>query len=406
MGQTAASAAGEPKTRAEMIDAERGKKEAQLAAERLTRAEQKLLEVKERRTIERISGGVGGLRPVFGGLWTSSGFALGVEYQRDDMARGKMRFRTSARGSTRLWYKIDAEALFPSVAGDWLFADIYAVHHNYNSLPYYGPGPDSEKTGRTNYRLEDTALDGTMGVNLWNRLRIGGQMGIVRNNVGPGRDTRFASTETTYPPQVAPGIDEQVNLYRYAGFAWLDYRSPSNRSGGNYIFQFGHFEDYRYKKYSFNRYDIELQQYIPFLNERRVIALRARALLTHSYPGQETPFYMMPALGGSDTLRGYRPGRFYDDNSLLMSAEYRWEVFSGLDMAVFADAGKVSPRRGTINFSNLESDVGFGLRFNVRDQVFMRIDTAFSHEGFQVWFKFNPVFRARPLKTSSAMGEF
>jgi hypothetical protein len=61
-------------------------------------------------------------------------------------------------------------------------------------------------------------------------------------------------------------------------------------------------------------------------------------------------------------------------------------------MALFADAGKVFPRRGQLNFSNLESSVGFGFRANVRNSVFLRVDVGFSHEGFMVWFKFNNVF--------------
>jgi hemolysin activation/secretion protein len=89
-----------------------------------------------------------------------------------------------------------------------------------------------------------------------------------------------------------------------------------------------------------------------------------------------------------------------------MTAEYRYEVFSGLDMAVFADAGKVANRKRDIHFRDLESSIGVGMRFNVRNNVFLRIDTAFSHEGFQVWFKFNNVFASGPVKTSSSQGEF
>ena len=75
-----------------------------------------------------------------------------------------------------------------------------------------------------------------------------------------------------------------------------------------------------------------------------------------------------------------------------MTGEYRWEVFSGLDMALFADAGKVFHRCATVRLQNLEKSYGFGFRFNVRNDVFLRIDTGFSREGFQVWFKFNNVF--------------
>jgi outer membrane protein assembly factor BamA len=104
------------------------------------------------------------------------------------------------------------------------------------------------------------------------------------------------------------------------------------------------------------------------------------------------PFYLQPTLGGSDDLRGFRQYRYYDNDSLLMNAEYRWEVAPALDMAVFADAGKVFPRPWDISLTNLQTDGGFGIRFKNREAVLFRIDAGFSREGFQIWFKFNPPF--------------
>ena len=50
------------------------------------------------------------------------------------------------------------------------------------------------------------------------------------------------------------------------------------------------------------------------------------------------------------------------------------------------------PRRSLLAFSDLETSAGFGLRFNALNATFIRIDVCFSHEGFQVWFKFNEFF--------------
>jgi hypothetical protein len=105
------------------------------------------------------------------------------------------------------------------------------------------------------------------------------------------------------------------------------------------------------------------------------------------------PFYMQPMLGSADDLRGYRPYRFRGDNAMVMNAEYRWEVFSGLDMALFADAGKVFPHKSDFDLHHLESDAGFGFRFNARNKTFLRLDVGFSHEGFQVWVKFSNIFQ-------------
>jgi outer membrane translocation and assembly module TamA len=77
---------------------------------------------------------------------------------------------------------------------------------------------------------------------------------------------------------------------------------------------------------------------------------------------------------------------------MVMNLEYRWEAFSGLDMAVFGDAGKVFPRRADLDFSDLEADWGFGARFNTANGVFFRVDTAFSHEGTRIFYKFGHAF--------------
>ena len=116
---------------------------------------------------------------------------------------------------------------------------------------------------------------------------------------------------------------------------------------------------------------------------------------------QTVPFYLQSVLGGSQDVSGFRPYRFYDENMLVMNAEYRWEVFSGMDMAIFADAGKVMPKRSLLDFKKLESTVGFGMRFNARNATFMRIDVGLSQEGFKVWFKFNDVFAQRPFGSSA-----
>ena len=49
---------------------------------------------------------------------------------------------------------------------------------------------------------------------------------------------------------------------------------------------------------------------------------------------------------------------------MLLQGEYRFEIWSGLDGALFYDAGKVALRRSQLDLRHLESDYGFGFRFN------------------------------------------
>ena len=97
---------------------------------------------------------------------------------------------------------------------------------------------------------------------------------------------------------------------------------------------------------------------------------------------RRVPFYLLPALGGNDTLRGFRALRFRGPHRLLMQAEYRWEIWSAFEAALFYDTGKVALRRADLNFEDLEQDYGIGFRFNTDQGVVLRVDAAFgSRDG-------------------------
>jgi outer membrane protein assembly factor BamA len=383
-----------PMTRAGQIELERQQKAARLEPDRPTGIEHALNVIKEKKIIERITAGVAGFRIHMGGLITGSGFAIGPEYYRRDLLHEELTLRASVRGSTQKFYLMDTELDMPRLADDHVFLNFYAVHRNYAHIDYYGPGPDSAKTGRSDFALEDTSFRTTVGVQPIRHLRLGGLARYLLANVSRGRADEFISTDRQFTEATTPGIQFQSDFVQTGGFVQYDWRdNPGGpRRGGNYRAQYTVWSDVERERYAFDQLDVEAQQYIPFFNQRRVIALRGRLEASRPHDGNLVPFYLQPTLGGSEDLRGFRSFRFYDNNMVVLNGEYRWEVFSGLDMALFVDAGKVFPDWHQINYRDLRTDAGFGFRFNVRNNVFLRIDTGFSNEGFQVWVKFNNVF--------------
>jgi outer membrane protein assembly factor BamA len=145
-------------------------------------------------------------------------------------------------------------------------------------------------------------------------------------------------------------------------------------------------------RYAFGRLDAEARQYFPIFDKKRVIALRARFNYANNAPGGVVPFYMLPTLGGSDSVRAYRNFRFHDENALLVNAEYRWEAFSGMDMALFFDAGEVRPDWQNIDLRDLNTAYGIGFRFNTYQSVFLRLDVGFGGEGPRYFIAFGPIF--------------
>ncbi len=272
-----------------------------------------------------------------------------------------------------------------------------AFHGKASEFPqedFFGLGRASREENRTNYLIR--SLDG--GVDLWfellKRFRVGGAAAYLSPSIGSGRDDRFVSTEDFFDETTLPGFQEQPDFWRYDGFVDFDYRDqPSDpRAGGFYGVRFSNFRDRHLDTFHFRRYEADLQQYIPLPNRYRVIALRANLVMTESSAGDAVPFYYLPTLGGGDRLRGFREFRFRDRNSLLLTAEYRWEAWWALDMALFVDAGKVTFRRSDLDFTDLEASYGIGFRFHSSDALVARLDFGFSREGSITFLRYSHVF--------------
>jgi outer membrane protein assembly factor BamA len=346
-----------------------------------------LYEFKERRIMERFQAGLYGFHPVIGGMQTGSGFALGTSYSKDG-------FQASTQGSLNGYQKHELRFSVPRLLSDRVFADIHTTYRNYPQEDFFGTGSDSRAEDRANYRLEDISYGGEVGFRLKEHVKAGTHLRWIKTNVGAGTDARFPSITSVFDVTDLPGVDQQPSYLQTGAFLEVDYRDePANpRAGGRYMAKWSSFQDRKVGLYDFSRYDIEVQQYIPFFNHRRVIALRGKTTLTRTAEGQEIPFFILPAMGGSEDLRGFTEFRFRDRNLLLLNAEYRWEAFSGLDLALFADAGQVAPRARQLDLGELKTAAGAGFRFNTAKNVFLRFDVGFSKEGSRVFMKFGHVF--------------
>jgi outer membrane translocation and assembly module TamA len=337
--------------------------------------------------LNRIIGPGDGWRIALGGLMAGQGFALGPEYRRSDLFQGELQLRTSLRASFKKSYLADFELQLPRLAGGKAFLDFSTAHGRYTDMEYFGQGPKSRIEDRTAFQLEDTSVQLRVGGRATRKLKAGMLGAFTAVNVGP-------STYGRVVPPGTPGGDRQTSFVHGGGFLEFDYRDTSYRPtrGGNYTANYQWFSDRNLGLHDFRRLELDAQQYIPHFSDKRVIALRAKTVLTDAPAGNVVPFYMQPTLGGGDSLRGFEQFRFYGDNSLLLTGEYRFKVLSNLDTALFVDAGKVFPRWRQLNLKDLETSAGFGFRFNVRNRVFLRLDTAFSREGYQVWLRFNNIF--------------
>ena len=337
--------------------------------------------------MERFQEGFHGLHPILGGIRSGSGFGGGTYVEAEGV-------RASGQVSIKGYQKYEIRFTAPRIYNDLFFADFRATHRNYPQERFFGIGQNSRKQDETNYRLEDTNYVGRFGLQPVKHVKAGVLAGWLDTNVGKGTFQRRPSIEQVFGADNTPALANQPDYFQTGLFFDADYRDqPGNpRSGGHYLASWTSFQDHKLSAYDFTQYDLEAQQYIPFFNKRRVIALRAKSTLTQTADGQEVPFFMQSTLGGSEDLRGYREFRFRDRNMVVFNAEYRFEAFSGLDLALFGDAGQVAARPGELHFSDFQTAYGAGFRFNTAKSVFLRVDLGFSREGQHLFVKFGHVF--------------
>jgi outer membrane protein assembly factor BamA len=107
------------------------------------------------------------------------------------------------------------------------------------------------------------------------------------------------------------------------------------------------------------------------------------------------PFYLLPSIGGNNSLRSYDDYRFHDQNLALFNAESRWGLWAHLDGALFLDAGNVRQSVQDLNLDKIS--VGAGIRLHTQKATFARFDVAYGQGGWNVVFRTSDPLRLSRL---------
>src|SRR6185436_7516162 len=122
-------------------------------------------------------------------------------------------------------------------------------------------------------------------------------------------------------------------------------------------------------------------QIIPLNGKTWILALHGWSVFSDVPLGHQIPFYLLPSLGGNNTLRDYHTGQFHDNHLLVANAESRVAIFPHLDAALFFDAGNVANRYTDLNLA--KTSYGAGLRLHNDNTTLGRIDVAYGAQGWK-----------------------
>jgi hypothetical protein len=330
-----------------------------------------------------------GVYPYFGSVYPGGGFTLGAGYRQfyGDRTHVDVKGMFSLKNyklievSTDSWGHANGRLDLHARAG-WRDATQVAFH---------GIGIASPEAP-ADFRMKQTYVGGDLRARPGGYTVFGAGLSYDDFALEPGTGT-VPSVEEVFTPATVPGLGASPTYLHTVASGGIDWRPSAGyaRWGGLYEVTYHNYAD-RDDTYSFDRVDAEVVQHIPILRENWVISLHG--LLQTTLDDEDVvPYFLLPSLGSGSTLRGYSSWRFRDRHSLLMSAEWRWIVNRlGIDMALFYDTGKVTPRFDDISLKGLKSDVGVGIRFHSPLATPLRIELAKGSEGMRLVFAGSAAF--------------
>jgi hypothetical protein len=330
-----------------------------------------------------------GFYPYFASVYSGGGFTLGAGYRTylADRTHADIRGLYSVKGYNSIELTTDS----------WGHADGRIDLHgrvgwrDATQVAYYGIGIDTPNVS-SNFEMQQWYAGGDAQVRPVWRTVFGAAIAYENYTLLEGQGTS-SSIEESFTPETAPGLGVSPKYVHASAAGGIDWRPAAGyaRRGGLYQITYHSFNDLD-DVYSFGRLDGEVVQHIPILRENWVVSLRGLTQTTLDDDDQ-VPYFLLPSLGSGSTLRAYPSWRFRDRHSLLLSGEFRWIPNRlGLDMALFYDAGKVTPRWRDLSLDGLKSDVGIGVRFHSPFATPLRIELAKGSEGFNLVFAGSAAF--------------
>lgn len=343
------------------------------------------------RTIGDGTSAKSGLYPEFSNMLTGSGWlSIGPGYRKwlfNDRAFAD----TSAALSWRMYKMMQGRFEFPNLARSRLMLGSQIMWQDSTQVSYFGTGSGSLQDDRSEFRVQSTDVVGYGAVRPVQWLAVGGRIGYLAkpwiSEPGGTFKRGYPDTFVTFPDDPAVRVADQPSYVHAEASVTADTRDARSHPthGGVYRATATRYSDRTIGTYSFRRYEAEAAHFIGLFDDNLVLAGRGWVVATDTDPGRVVPFYMLPSLGGHNTLRAYTDYRFHDRNFAVVNLESRIAVWTHLDFAAFVDAGNVAGRFADLNLD--KRDWGVGLRMHANQATFARVDVAHGTDGWRVIFR-------------------
>jgi outer membrane protein assembly factor BamA len=342
------------------------------------------------RTMGDGGGEKSGLYPEFSNMITGAGWiSVGPGY-RQWFGGDRVVAEASAAMSWRSYKMARGRVEVTNLASSRVAIGSEVKWQDYTQNTYFGSGAESIEADRSEYRLKSLNAIGYTNVRPVKWLTIGGRAGWLRSPsvlepVGKFRRDN-PSTQLIFSNEPAFARGDQPDYLHGELSVTADTRDHRSHphQGGLYRGSWTRFSDRDGGNFSFQRFEAEGAQFVSTGDSRVTLAVHGWLVASDTAEGHDIPFYLLPSLGGNNTLRAFANYRFHDRHFAVANAELRLAMLAHLDTVLFIDAGNVASRMADLDFN--KRSVGVGFRVHSGRATFARLDVAKGDEGWRLTF--------------------
>jgi len=265
----------------------------------------------------------------------------------------------------------------------------FVLYENDRTARFYGIGANSHEQNETNYTLRQVGGEVIFGRRLRPELNLS-----LTERLRSVTIRRGVVESLPYLKDVFMGVPGENGAFVWAHHFALTYDSrdslatPRRGRFGQAFIEVA--DETLGSEASFVRYGLEGRLLWPHFGERLVTAIRG---MVERVDGSNLPFFELSELGGDETLRGFGENRFLDEGRILINAEERIKVFhltygevrTDIELAVFAEAGRVFKNFNDLGSGKIQAVVGGGIRFIAASQIVAKIDVGVGSEGMAIF---------------------
>jgi hypothetical protein len=332
-----------------------------------------------------------GYFPIFGGFPDGAGFAAGLEIRRQ---AGPAELSLMGGASVFGYVEARASVEYPAagrgmtMAGrDGFGLTVEGMFSRRTREEFYGIGQDSREQARSVYGRHIFDGRGRVGLPVGRRVAMELGAGFVQMDLIDAIHPSLPSIDEVFDGLPAQAQGRFQALYGTLAMEYEGRDVPGNPSRGIYLRLEAGVRHALDEDFSHSYTDSYASGIVP-LGGRRTFSVWGQLMTVHRVGDDEIPFFLLPRIGGSETLKAYQRFRFADEAAGLISAEYAFMISPEPNLAFFAfgQLGGVGEEVGQV-FQDIKPSVGFGIRFLTSTSTAARLELAFGDEGSRFWLK-------------------